>query len=119
MSNFIIPDSNEPIQTIILSMDVGDVPLQARIEIRYLRGIDCWELSVSDDSDGTLLVNRIPLRASCGALVDLFRPFHHLRQGRGLGSFYCIPSSGSVRGDPAEENLTNYILLWCDEEEEH
>ena len=72
-------------------------------------------------------------------LNDLLLPFRHLRDGKGMGSLFCLHPSGrngkeshahrgrcagsrtardmdnhSVRADPAKGNLTEFQVLWGD-----
>ena len=96
-----------------LDLTIDGTSFHARVEIRYLPAPDCWVISVWDNSTGELLVNQIPLVCSYGEVNDLFLPFRHLREGRGMGSLFVIPDEPSA-ADPAKGNLGKFRVLWGD-----
>ena len=112
---YILPLTEDPRQVFTLDLSLESFSLHARVEIRYMFAPDCWVLSVWDNSSGELLINQIPLICSYGEINDLFQPFRHLREGQGIGALFVIrgvdePSTQ----DPAEENLTEFRVLWGD-----
>ena len=110
---YILPITSAPRQVFTLDLEIDGDPFHARVEIRYLPAPDCWVISHWDNSSGELLVNQVPLICSYGQVNDLFRPFRHLRDGRGLGSLLVIrdPKEPSAP-DPAEGNLTVFRILF-------
>ncbi len=115
MTYTVLPLTNEHSQAFALDAAPDGIPLQAWVEVVYLRGIDRWVLSLRDLAGGELLVNRIPLLTGESTSDDLLFPFRHLRQGQGLGSMFClkgVPRPGSP--DPSADNLTDFRILWGD-----
>ena len=112
---YILPMTEDPRQVFTLDMTIDRVSFHARIEIRYLFAPDCWVISIWDNSSGELLINQIPLVCSYGNVNDLFLPFHHLRNGQGMGSLFVIRNIDEPRtADPADGNLTEFRVLWGD-----
>ena len=112
---YILPLTEDPRQVFTLDMSVDGAAFHARLEIRYLPAPDCWVISVWDNSSGELLVNQIPLICSCGEINDLFLPFRHLREGQGMGSLFVLRDTDAPRTpDPAEGNLTEFLVLYGD-----
>ena len=71
--------------------------------------------SIWDNASGTLLVNMIPLICSYGSVNDLLLPFRHLREGKGLGSLFCMRNTDEPKTpDPGEGNLTEFQVWWGD-----
>ena len=111
----ILPITNDPRQVFTLDMEIDGEPFHARMEIRYLPAPECWVITVWDDSSGELMISQIPLICSCGQVNDMFRPFRHLRDGRGLGSLFVIRDTDEPSTpDPAEGNLTAFRILFGD-----
>ncbi len=112
---YILPLTEDPRQVFTLDLTIDGDPFHARVEIRYLPAPDCWVISVWDNSSGEMLINQIPLICSCGQVNDLFLPFRHLREGRGLGSLFVIRDTDEPSTtDPAEGNFTEFSILWGD-----
>ena len=112
---YILPTAADPRQVFTLDLAIDGEAFHAKIEIRYLRAPDCWVLSLWDNSSGELLVNQIPLVCSYGEVNDLFRPFRHLREGKGLGSLLVIRNTDEPSTpDPAEGNLGQFRILTGD-----
>ena len=106
------PLTNDPWQVSTVDVPVDGLSVHARTEIRFLPGAGQWVFSLRDQATGALLVNQIPLVCSYGEVNDLFLPFRHLREGRGLGSLILLRSAdGASAPDPGEGNLTDFILL--------
>jgi hypothetical protein len=62
-----------------------------------------------------MLVNQIPLICSYEQLNDLLLPFRHLRDGRGMGSMFCLRNTDQPKtADPAMGNLTEFQILFGD-----
>ena len=105
--------TEDPRQVFTLDLSLGGVPFHARTEIRYLPAPDQWVISIWDNSSGELLVNQIPLICSYGEVNDLFRPFRHLREGRGMGSLIVLRAVDEPRTEnPSAGNLTEFCVLW-------
>ena len=112
---YILPITEDPRQVFTMDLTIDGDPFHARVEIRYLPAPDCWVISIRDDSSGELLVNQIPLICSRGEINDLFRPFRHLREGKGIGSLFVIRDTGEPpMPDPAKGNLTEFRVLFGD-----
>lgn len=90
-------------------------PFHSRVELRFLPAPGIWVISVWDHSAGELLVNQLPLVCSFGEVNDLFRPFRHLRDGKGLGSLFVIRNTDEPKTEnPGAGNLTEFRILWGD-----
>jgi len=64
---------------------------------------------------GEMLVNQIPLICSYKYLNDLLLPFRHLRDGKGMGSLFCLRNTDQPKtADPAKGNLMEFQVLWGD-----
>ena len=112
---FILPLTEDPRQVFTLDLTINGDPFHARAEIRYLPAPDCWVISIWDNSSGELLVNQIPLICSYGEINDLFRPFGHLRDGKGMGSLFVIRDTDEPSPpDPEKGNLTEFRVLFGD-----
>ena len=115
MTYSILPSTEDPWQVFTLDLTIDDEPFHAQIEIRYLSAPDQWVLSIWDHAAGELLVNQIPLICSYGKINDLLLPYRHLRDGRGMGSLFCLRNTDSPSTpDPAKGNLAEFQILWGD-----
>ena len=115
LTYWFLPLTEDVFQIFSMSLSPDGYPLEARIEVRYLPGIDGWVLSIWNDATGELLVNQIPLICSLGQVNDLLRPFRHLRNGKGLGSLFCIRAEdATTTPDPAKGNLLQFSILFGD-----
>ena len=82
---------------------------------RNLPAPDQWVISIWDHAAGERLVNMIPLVCSRAGLNDLLAPFRFLREGKGLGSLFCLRNNDNPSStDPTEKNLKNFQALWSD-----
>ena len=98
-----------------LDLSIDGEAFHAQIEIRYLPAPDQWYISIWDHAMGEMLVNQIPLICSYEQLNDLLLPFRHLRDGRGMGSLFCLRNTDQPKtADPAKGNLTEFQVLWGD-----
>ena len=115
MTYVVLPMTENMRQSFTVDLAPDDIPLHARVEIRYLPAPDCWVLSLWDHSSGEILVNQIPLICSYGQINDLLQPFRHLRDGRGLGSLFVLRDTDEPETpNPAKDTLTQFQLLWGD-----
>ena len=110
-----LPLTLDPWQVMTLDVELDGVAFHAQVEIRYLPAAGQWFLSIWDHSSSTLLVNMIPLICSYGEPNDLLAPFRYLRDGKGLGSLFCLRGTEEPEtADPGERNLTEFMVLWTD-----
>ena len=115
LSYSVLPLTNDPYQVFTTDVAPDGTPLHARIEIRHLRAVNRWVVSIFDHAAATLLVNQIPLVVSGGFPLDLLYPFRHLRGGKGLGSLLCLRGTDSPgTADPAKGNLTEFQVIYSD-----
>ena len=115
MTGYYLPLSLDPWQVFTVNVQIDGTALQAQIEIRYLPAPDQWVISIWDHSNGELLVNMIPLICSYDDPNDLLVPFRHLRDGKGMGSLFCIRGTDDPSTqDPGKNNLTDFKLFWGD-----
>ena len=116
MTYAILPLTEDPWQVFTLDLTIDGEAFHAQIEIRYLPAPDQWVLSIWDHALGEMLVNQIPLICSYEQLNDLLLPFRHLREGKGMGSLFCLRPGGrnSKELDPEKGNLTEFQVLWGD-----
>jgi len=115
MTGYLLPLSDDPWQVFTMDLTIDGEEFHAQTELRYLPAPDMWFLSIRDHSSGELLVNMIPVICSYGEPNDLFQPFRHLRNGKGLGSFLCLRGTEDPStSDPSKDNLTAFNLLWSD-----
>ena len=116
MTGYYLPLSNDPWQVMTVDVCLDGMDFHAQVELRYLPAPDQWYVSIWDHAAGELLVNMIPLICSSPeAPNDLLAPFRFLRDGKGLGSLFCLKDTEkTITADPAEGNLTEFRLLWSD-----
>ena len=115
MTYSILPLTEDPWQVFTLDTAIDGEAFHAQVEIRYLPAPDRWYLSIRDHASGEMLVNQIPVICSYGSINDLLLPFRHLREGRGLGSLFCLRNTDEPSTpDPAKGNLTEFQLLLGD-----
>lgn len=115
MTYSVLPLTNDSWQVFTADVTINGEPFHAKIELRWLPAVGRWFLSVWDHAAGILLVNQIPLVCTFGPLNDLMFPFAHVRDGKGLGSMFCLRNADStVTSDPDRDNLDNYHLLFGD-----
>ena len=115
LSYSVLPLTNDPYQVFTTDVAPDGTQLHARIEIRHLRAVNRWVVSIFDHAAATLLVNQIPLVASGGFPLDLLYPFRHLRGGKGIGSMFLLRGGDTGARDPGKGNLAEYTLLYGDE----
>ena len=115
MTGYLLPLTLDPWQVMTLDVVLDGEEFHAQVEIRYLPAPDQWYLSIWDHSSSKLLVNMIPLICSYGQVNDLLLPFRHLRNGRGLGSLFCLKGTDELSSvDPVGGNLTEFQVCWGD-----
>ena len=115
MTYTILPLTEDPWQVFTMDLSINDEPFHAQVEIRYMPAPDQWYLTIRDHSSGELLVNGIPVVCSYFRVNDLLGPFRHLRNGKGLGSLFCMCAADAPGStDPSEGNLTQFRILWGD-----
>ena len=115
MTFYALPITEGERQMMTIELAPDGLALQARVEIRYLPAPHLWVLSIWNEATGTLLINQIPLICSSVEINDLLEPFRHLRDGKGLGSLFCLRAVDEPdTTDPAEGNLTQFRILWGD-----
>ena len=118
MEGYYLPLTMDPWQVFTLDVVIDNVEFHAQVEIRYLPAPDQWFVSIWDHSTSELLVNMIPLICSYGEPNDLLRPFRHLREGKGMGSMFCIRGTKETdTPDPSGKNLTDFKVFWGDTHE--
>ena len=112
---WVLPLTEDPRQVFTLDLQIDGVSFHTRVEVRYLTAPACWVISVWDNSSGELIINQVPLVCSYGQVNDLFLPFRHLRTGQGMGSLFVVRNTDEPRTqDPAEGNLTEFMVLFGD-----
>ena len=115
MTYAILPLTEDTWQVFTLDLSIDGEAFHAQIEIRYLPAPDQWYISIWDHALGEMLVNQIPLICSYEYLNDLLLPFRHLRDGKGMGSLFCLRNTDQPKtADPAKGNLTEFQVLWGD-----
>ena len=115
MTGYILPTTNDPWQVMTLDAVIDGEPFHMQLELRYLPAPDRWYVSIRDHAGGELLVNMIPLVCSYGEVNDLLLPFRHLRNGKGLGSLFCLRGTDEPSSvDPVKDNLTEFQVCWSD-----
>ena len=115
MTGYVLPLTSDPWQVSTLDLVIDGEEFHAQVEIRYLPAPDQWYVSIRDHASGELLVNMVPLICSYGEVNDLLLPFRHLRDGRGLGSLYCLRAVDEPSTpDPAGDNLDEFLVVWGD-----
>ena len=119
MTAYYLPLTSDPWQVFTMDLTIDGEEFHAQVEIRYLPAPDQWFLSIWDHSTSELLVNMIPVICSYGEVNDLLLPFRHVRGGKGLGTLFCYRGPAKIDSpDPTEENLTDYVIVWGDTEDE-
>ena len=116
MTGYLLTLTSAPRQVCTVNVVINGESFHAQVEIRYLPAPDRWFLTLWDHASGERLVNLIPLVCSYGGKNDLFLPFRHLRDGKGLGSLLCLRATDTPSTpDPARSSLTDFQLLWSDD----
>ncbi|MBR4576021.1 MAG: hypothetical protein IKO25_02360 [Clostridia bacterium] len=111
----LLPLSEAPRQAFTLDTSLNGEGFLARFDLRFLPAVNRWVISLWDGSSGALLVNQVPLVCSRGQVNDLFRPFRHLREGKGCGALWVLRCGDEgPEKDPSENNLSEYTLLFGD-----
>ena len=115
MTYAILPRSSDPRQVFTIDLTIDGESIHARVEIRYLPAPDQWFISIWDNSSGELWVNMIPLICSYGKVNDLFVPFRHIREGKGIGSLIVLRDVDAPdTPDPAKGTMGEFVVLWGD-----
>ena len=115
MQGILLPLTDDPWQVMTVDVAPDGEPFHAQVELRYLPAPDQWVISIWDHAAGELLVNMIPLICSRAGLNDLLTPFRYLRNGKGLGSLFCLKDNDNTSSaDPTEKDLKDFQVLWCD-----
>ena len=115
MAGYLLPLTLDPWQVMTLDVVIDGEEFHAQVELRYLPAADQWFVSIWDHASSELLVNMISLICSYGEVNDLLLPFRHLRDGRGLGSLFCLKGTDEPSTpDPTEKNLTEFQVVWGD-----
>ena len=115
MTGYLLPLTLDPWQVMTLDLSLDGEEFHAQVELRYLPAPNQWFVSIWDHSGSELLVNMIPLICSYGEVNDLLQPFRHLREGRGIGSLFCLRGTDEPSTtDPSAVNLTQFQLVWSD-----
>ena len=110
---YILPITEDTRQVFTIDLMIDGISFHARVEVRYLPAPECRVISVWDNSSGEQMISQIPLICSYGQINDLFLPFRHLREGRGMGSLFVIRDTDEPSTpDPAKGNLTEFSVLW-------
>ena len=116
MTGYYLPLAEDTWQVMTVDVCLDGMDFHAQVELRYLPAPNQWFVSIWDHAAGELLVNMIPLICSSPeAPNDLLAPFRFLRNGKGLGSLFCLKDTEkTITADPAEGNLGEFRLLWSD-----
>ena len=115
MQGYLLPLTLDPWQVMTLDLVIDGEAFHAQVELRYLPAAGQWFVSIWDHSSSELLVNMIPLVCSYGEVNDLLAPFRFLREGRGLGSLFCLRGTDEPSTpDPTKDNLTEFQICWSD-----
>ena len=115
MTGYLLPLTDDPWQVMTLDLVIDGEEFHAPVELRYLPAPDQWFVSIRDHASSELLVNMIPLICSYGEVNDLLLPFRHLRNGRGLGSLFCLKGTDEPSTpDPTGNNLTEFQVVFSD-----
>ena len=70
---------------------------------------------MNDTPDATTVNALLNSDRHRAGLNDLLAPFRFLRQGKGLGSLFCLPGTEETETeDPAAGNLEEFVLCWSD-----
>ncbi len=114
-TGYYLPLTSDSWQVFTMNLSIDGEEFHAQVEIRYLPAAGEWFVSIWDHSCSELLVNMIPLICSYGEPNDLLLPFRHLREGKGLGSLFCLRGADEPNTpDPSEKNLTDFQVIWGD-----
>ena len=113
MDYVFLPLTEDPWQAFTLDLMINGEPFHAYVEIRFMPVPDQWYLSIWDHSSGDQLINQIPVICSYDYVNDLLAPYAYLRDGKGLGSLFCIKGTDQPQStDPAKGNLTEFQIIW-------
>jgi uncharacterized protein DUF6983 len=110
MSVVEIPLTNDPNQSLAVTLPGDTQNIPVRLYVSWNRIAEYWTLSISDSSDTPLIVG-IPMLASDGIYGDLLVQSKYLD----LGTFFINPLSNNLDGTPQLGDWgVNYTLCWGD-----
>jgi hypothetical protein len=106
----IIALTNQPGQTLSVSLTVDGDPLTLQMRFRYNDLAKYWTMAVMDRT-GAPLVDSVPMISSDYPAANLLQQHAYL----GIGSAYVINVSGSAAEYPSDSMLgSDFVLLWGD-----
>jgi hypothetical protein len=106
MALYEIPLTNDPDQTLAVTVPIGGVNINLRLRVRFNTQANYWWMTVADIK-GNVLADAIPLLSG----GDILGQFQYL----GLGSAYVVNMGNSIMDSPDSTNLgTDFRLWWGD-----
>ena len=113
MDYVLLPLTEDPWQVFTLDLQINGEPFHAQVELRYMPAADKWFISIWDHSSGEQLINQIPIICSYIEVNDLLAPYSYKRDGKGLGSLFCMRATDPPSTvDPSKGNLTEFQIVW-------
>jgi Domain of unknown function (DUF6983) len=104
-----VPLSNEPNQTVNVSLNVDGKALDLTLLIRYSEIAGYWLMTI-EDKRGTILLENLPLVTGNNPAGNLLGQFAYL----GIGSAFVVNASSLNQQDyPGMSTLgTDFVLIW-------
>lgn len=112
MSDQIIPLTNDPNQTLTVSITVGSRNINLGMGIRWNSIAGYWVLTVIDPNTGMALIDSIPLITGKYPAGNLLGQYAYM----GIGAAYLVNALNSAMDYPDTTNLgSDFQLVWSDD----
>jgi hypothetical protein len=107
----VIPLTNDPNQTMAVSLTVNGLGLTLQLNIRFNEIVQYWTMNIADANGNNFLVN-IPLITGVWPSANILGQYQYLR----IGSAYVLDVSNDDNSDYPNANDLNkgFVLLWGD-----
>lgn len=110
----IVPLTNDPDQTFLITLPVNGANLDLFFRVRYNTEANYWCLSVIDVSTKTMLIDSLPLVTGEYPAANLLGQYEYL----GIGQAYIVKNGTPSTQNPDNTNLgTDFVLVWGDSNE--
>ncbi len=110
MSQQIIPLTNQPNQSLSVSLNIDGAALSLRLNIRFNEMAGWWVMTVSDQF-GNMIIDSLPMVTGDYPAANILEQYAYLA----IGSAFLINISQTPIDSPNLSNLgSDFILLWAD-----
>ena len=110
MPSQIVPLTNAPNQSLMVSLNVDSGIVTLQLKVRYAEMAGYWVMTILD-RNGSLLVDSIPMLTGAYPAANLLQQQAYLA----IGSAYIVNASGVHQDYPDSTNLgSDWLLVWDD-----